>query len=111
MAKPRKKASNPSKDVSSSTVKTEDNKIGKAPLFNGNFDVWKVRMRNFLMAQGIEVWESMITDNMMNKEFKEYNARAMNAILNGLPDSIKANLEKCLSAKDIWDKLHELHLK
>ena len=69
-------------------MKTKDNQIGKVPLFNGNFDVWKVRMRNFLMTQGIEVWESLITDNMMNRESKEYNAKAMKAILNGLPDSI-----------------------
>lgn len=35
----------------------------------------------------------------------------MKAILNGLPDSIKANLEKISSAKDIWDKLHDIHSK
>jgi len=33
------------------------------------------------------------------------------AILNGLPNSIKNNLEKCSSAKGIWDKLHDLHSK
>ena len=68
-------------------------------------------MRNFSMAQGIEVWESMITNNMMNEESKEYNAQAMKEILNGLSNSVKANLEKCLSAKGIWDKLHEIHSK
>jgi len=35
----------------------------------------------------------------------------MKAILNGLPNSVKANFEKCLSAKVIWDKLHDLHSK
>jgi len=35
----------------------------------------------------------------------------MNTIFNWLPNSIKANLEKCSSAKDIWDKLHDLHSK
>jgi len=50
MAKLRNKSSNPSKDLSPSTVKTKDNQIGKAPLFNGNFDIWKARMKNnFLM--------------------------------------------------------------
>ncbi len=111
MAKPKKKSSNPPKGVSSSTVKTKDNQTGKVPLFNGNFDVWKVRVRNFLMAQGVEVWESMITCNMMNRESKEYNAKAMKAMLNGLLDSIKANLGKCSSAKGIWDKIHNLHSK
>lgn len=80
-------------------------------MFNGNFDVWKVKMRNFLMVQGVGVWESMITDSMMDDESKEYNTRKMKTILNGIPNSIKANLEKCLSAKVIWDKLHELHSK
>jgi len=51
MEKLRKKASNPSIDVSSSdSVKTEGNQIEKVPLFNGNFDIWKMRMRNSLMA-------------------------------------------------------------
>ncbi len=111
MAKPRKKTSNPPKDVSSSTLNTEDKKIEKVPVFNGNFDVWKVRMRNFLMAHGVGVWESMIIDNMMDDESKEYNTRAMKTILNGMSNSIKANLEKCSSAKGIWDKLHDLHSK
>ena len=35
----------------------------------------------------------------------------MKAILNGLPNSVKANFEKCSSAKVIWDKLHDLHSK
>lgn len=53
------------------------------------------------MAQGIGVWELVIIDSTMNDESKEYNTREMKKILNGLPNSIKANLEKCLSAKDI----------
>ena len=55
--------------------------------------------------------ESVIDDSKMDRESKEYNAKAMKAILNGLPDSIKNNLEKCLSAKGIWDKIHDLHSK
>ena len=39
-----------------------DNQLGKAPLFNGNFDIWKARMKNFLMAQGFEVRESVVTE-------------------------------------------------
>ena len=103
MTKPRKKASNPPKDVSSSTMKTKDNQIEKVPVFNGNFDVWKVKMRNFLMAQDVEVWESMIIESMIEGESKEYNARAMKAILNGLLDPIKAKVEKCSSTKDMWE--------
>jgi len=38
----------------------------------------------------------------MDDESKDYNTRAMKTILNGLPSSIKANLEKSSLAKDIW---------
>jgi len=55
MAKLRKKVSNPPKNVSPSTTEIEVNKFVKAPLFNGNFDIWEEIMRNFLKTQGIEV--------------------------------------------------------
>lgn len=35
----------------------------------------------------------------------------MNAILNGIPDSIKIKMEKCLAAKGMWGKLHDIHSK
>jgi len=57
MVNPRKKVSNPPKDVSPSTIEIDVNQFVKAPLFNGNFDIWEARMRNFLKAQGIEVWK------------------------------------------------------
>ena len=111
MAKPRKKVSNPPKDVSFSTIEIEVNQFVKAPLFNGNFDIWVARMRNFLKTQGIEVWKSMITNDTMDEESKEYNTKSMKAILNGLRNSVKANFEKCSSAKVISDKIHDLHSK
>ena len=111
MENPKKKISNPPEDVSSSTIEIEVNQFAKAPLFNGDFDIWEERMRNFFKTQGIEVWKSVINNDMMDKESKEYNIRAMKAILNGLPNSVKANFEKCSLAKVIWDKLHDLHSK
>ena len=71
MAKPRKKVSNPLEDVSFSTIEIEFNQFAKAPLFNGNFDIWEERMRNFLKTQGIEVWKSVITNDTMDEESKE----------------------------------------
>lgn len=53
----------------------------------------------------------MITDRMIDDESKEYNRREMKTILNGLPNFIKFNLEKCFSTKYIWDKLHDLDSK
>ena len=111
MENPRKKVSNPPRDVSSSTIENEVDLFAKAPLFNGIFDTWEARMRNFLKTQGIEVWKLVITNDTMDEESKEYNTRAMKTILNGLPNSVKANFEKCLSAKVIWDKIHDLHSK
>jgi len=111
MAKPRKKVSNPPKYVSPSTTEIEVNQFVKVPLFNGNFDIWEVRMRNLLKTQGIEVWKSVISGSIMDGESKEHNTRAMKAILNGLPNSMKAIFQKCSSIKGIWDKLHEIHSK
>ena len=68
-------------------------------------------MRNFLQTQGIEIWKSVIFDSRMDEESKEYNTKAMKAILNGIYDSIKNNLGKYSSAKEIWDRLHDLHAK
>ena len=47
----------------------------------------------------------------MDEKSKEYNAKAVKEILNGLPNSVKNNVGKCSSAKGIWDKLHDLHSK
>jgi len=110
MARSRKKISNPPKDVSPSTTKTEENQFEEAPRLNANFNIWEARMRNFLQTQGIEVWKSVIADSRMDEE-SEYNAKAVKAILNELPDSVKNNLGKCSLAKGIWDKLHDLHSK
>ena len=111
MENPRKKVSNPPKYVSLSTIEIEVDQFVKAPLFKENFDIWEARMRNFLKTHEIEVWKSVITTDMMDEESKEYNTRVIKAILNGLPNSVKANFEKCSSAKVIWDKLHDLHSK
>jgi len=109
MARSRKKASNPPKDVSPSTTKIADNQFDEASRLNGNFNISEARMRTLLQSQGIEIWEPMIDDSRMDRESKEYNAKATKIILNGLPDSVKKNLGKHSSAKDIWDKLHDLH--
>jgi len=77
MVKSRKKVPNLRKDVSPSITEIEVNQFVKAPFFNGNFDIWEEIMRNFLKTQGIEVWKSVIVDNMMDGESKEHNTREM----------------------------------
>ena len=115
MARSKKKASNPPKVVSPSFTKIENNLfesiLFEAPRFDGNFDIWEIKMRAFLQSEGIEIWESVIDDSKMDKESMEYDAQAAKTILDGLPDSIKKKLGKYSSAKDIWDSLHDLHAK
>ena len=53
----------------------------------------------------------MTDHSRMDRESKEYNAKAVKAILNGLLNSVKNNLGKCSSARGIWNKLHDLHSK
>ncbi len=115
MARSKKKVSKSPKVVSPSSIKIEDNLfesiLFEAPKFDGNFDMWEIKIRTFLQSEDIEVWESVIDDSKMDGESKEYNAKAAKTILDGLPDSVKKNLGKYSSAKDIWDRLHELHAK
>ena len=115
MARSKKKASRPVKNVSPPSTKLEGNPLEyilfETPKFDGNFDVWERKMRAFLMFEGIEVWESVIDDSKNDKESMEYDAQVAKTILDGLPDSLKTNLGKYTSAKDIWDRLHDLHAK
>ena len=65
----------------------------KPPLFDGtNFAFWKVRMRTYLMALGVDVWDVVETGYtkhvvLASKDDKlefRFNAKGMNSILNGL---------------------------
>jgi hypothetical protein len=75
----------------------EGNSTNKAPLFNGtNFTFWKVRMRTYIMALGVDVWDVVETGyvnpvvlaNKDNKLEFSFNAKAMNSILSGLVGEI-----------------------
>ena len=71
----------------------EGSSTSKAHFFtSANYAFWKIRMRAYIMSLGIEVWATVefgyapkVTD--LVKEAKQdfvANAKAMNAILNGL---------------------------
>jgi hypothetical protein len=45
------------------------------------------------------------------KELKRNNKITMDAILDGLPDSVKFKVGQCSSTKELWDKLHNLYFK
>jgi hypothetical protein len=86
----------------------------KPPLFDGtNFAFWKVRMRTYLMALGVDVWD--VVENryikpvvIASKDDKLefiFNAKGTNAILNGLVEPKIVKVMPLQTAKEMWDKL------
>jgi hypothetical protein len=43
------------------------------------------------------------------KELKKNNKIAMDFIWEGLPNLVREKVGKCSSAKEIWDKLHDIY--
>ena len=71
----------------------EGSSTNKTPFFTGeNYAFWKIRMRTYIMSLGVEVWAVVefgydSKADVSEKEAKQdfvANAKAMNAILNGL---------------------------
>jgi hypothetical protein len=68
----------------------------KPPLFDGtNFFFWKVGMRTYLMAFGVDVWDvvetgyikHVVLDSKDDKLEFIFNDKGMKAILNGLEEA------------------------
>jgi hypothetical protein len=87
----------------------------KAPLF---YSLWKIRMKNFLLALGFDIWQSVVDDYIApttppkdsgGKKIYDDNSREVNGILVGLTDSICVKVMHCKSAKEIWDKLEVVY--
>jgi hypothetical protein len=86
----------------------------KPPLFDGTiFSFWKVRMRTYLMALGVDVWDVVETGYtklvvLASKDDKlefRFNSKGMNAILNGLVEAEFVKVMHLETAKAMWDKL------
>jgi hypothetical protein len=96
----------------------EGTSTNKPPLFYGtNFAFWKVRMRTYIMALGVDVWDvvetgyikiSLIATKYDKLEFS-FNAKAMNAILKGLAEAEFVKVMHLESAKAMWDKLISIY--
>jgi hypothetical protein len=91
----------------------------KEPLFNGGgYDLWKIRMKNFMLALSFDIWQSIVDgytapttpplDVVRNKIYDD-NSREINAILGGLTNSICLRVMHCKLAKEIWDKLEVVY--
>jgi hypothetical protein len=92
----------------------EGTSSSKPPLFDGtNFSFWKVRMRTYLMALGADVWDVVETGYtklvvLASKDDKlefSFNAKGMNAILNGLAEDEFVKVMHLQTTKEMWDKL------
>jgi hypothetical protein len=92
----------------------EGTSTSKPPLFDGtNFAFWKIRMRTYLMALGVDVWDvvetgytkSVVLASKDDKLEFSFNSKGMNAILNGLIEVEFVKVMHLETAKAMWDKL------
>ena len=73
--------------------------------------------KQFLHAQGNNIWLSIIIGydsskrekTAAKKELKKNKKIAMDFIWEGLPKPVRENVGKFSSAKEIWDKLHDIY--
>jgi hypothetical protein len=91
------------------------------PKFNGQngfkYEMWSIRMELFLQAHGHYIWLSVATGydsskrekTAAKKELRKNNKIAMDFIWEGLPNLVREKVGKFSSAKELWDKLHEIY--
>ena len=87
----------------------------RTPLFDGrNYAFWSIRMRAFIEAQGIKIWQSIEIGYKVPKtmptdagEMVQYhiNSRARNHLLSAIDESVFNKVMNYPSAKEMWDKL------
>ena len=78
---------------------------------------WSTRMKIYLKALGPGVWNALITDYIppkiirtpTQKKSNKNNANAIEAILDGISQSIKRKIGPCVSAKEPWVKLENIY--
>jgi hypothetical protein len=75
-------------------------------------------MKAYIQAQGFQVWQSIVDGyttptvpptNEKAVKLGENNFKAINALLNGLNDTIFTKVAHCKSAKEILDKLRNIY--
>ena len=83
-------------------------------LIGDNYAYWSVRMKCHLMSIQYKVWRSIekqykIIDALPidRDELDQYesNAKALNAILSGLTNSVFVKVMQCKTFKHAWEKL------
>jgi hypothetical protein len=79
--------------------------------------MWSRRTKLFLQEHGHYIWISVVTGYdsskrakiAAKKELKKNNKIAIDFIWEGLPNPVREKVGKCLSVKELWDKLHEIY--
>jgi hypothetical protein len=75
---------------------------------------WSIRMKTCIQAQGFQVWKSIVDGyttlavpptNDKAVKLYENNSKSINALLNGLSDTVFTKVAHCKSSKEIWDKI------
>ena len=110
----------------------EGQSVTRPPMFNGsNYVSWKERMIIFLQSIDIELWfivnespyDGSIVDEVTHRPRLKprneltgddrthltLNAKAMNVLYSALNSNESIRVKGCRSAKEIWDKLREIH--
>jgi hypothetical protein len=90
-------------------------------MFNGHngfkYEMWSIRMKLFLQAQGHYICLSVVSGSdsskraktAAKKELRKNNKITMDFIWEGLPNLVREKVGKCSSAKELWDKLHDIY--
>jgi hypothetical protein len=87
--------------------------MGSGPLlFDGrNFSYWKSRTGAYLDALSPDVWIATKTGytGALTPEEQKWNAKARNAIIEGISEDIFARIDNIDLAHDLWLQLIQLH--
>ena len=98
----------------------ECNNFG-SPVFTGsNYAIWSARMKLFLLAQGLEIWQivedgytipsDLSTLGTVEKRRYDCNSRAASLITGAVIDSELVKILHLSTAKEMWDKLQNVFL-
>ena len=84
-------------------------------LFDGsNYAFWSIKMRAFIEAQGIEIWQSIKNGYKVPQTVPTYaaeldqynnNSKDINHLLGSIDEFVFNKVMKCPSAKEMWDKI------
>jgi hypothetical protein len=97
---------------------TNSYKNGIPQFYGQKYVFFSIRMKAYIQAQRFQVLQSIVDEYTVpavpqtsDKAVKlgENNSKAINALLNGLSDTVFTRVAHCKSAKEIWDKLRNIY--